>query len=130
MNSERLSKAHLFYCDHFSTAWLLHSHFRVVLSDIVHTAGQSEHKEKEKASECSPSAVLEMVGAQNWVPSHWSAKFICNLLKLTEGMYVCEEVSVLLQMLVIKVKGHLGPCSLKSNSDNLFVPLTFDELGF
>lgn len=44
-------------------------------------------------------------------------------------MHVWEKVNVLLQMQVIKFKVHLGTCLLP-RSDNLFVPLTFDELGF
>lgn len=61
--------------------------------------------------------------------SHLSAKFICNLLKITEGMHVGGKVSVLLQIKVIKFKVHLGICLLMFCSVTLFVPLTFDELG-
>lgn len=65
-----------------------------------------------------------------WASSHLSAKFICHLLKITESMHICEKVTVLLQMQVIKVKMNLGTCLSVSYSNNFFVPLTFDELGF
>lgn len=45
-------------------------------------------------------------------------------------MHICEKVTVLLQMQVIKVKINLGTCLSVSYSNNFFVPLTFDELGF
>lgn len=66
----------------------------------------------------------------SWASSHLSAIFICNLLKITESMHIWEKVTVLLQMQVIKVKVHLGTCLSVSRSDDFFVPLTFDELGF
>lgn len=45
-------------------------------------------------------------------------------------MHLWEKVTVLRQMQVIKVKVHLCTCLSVSRSDNIFVPLTFDELGF